>query len=165
MLSCERSEESCWELGFGHHRRWVLAATRCSLPMGRPRKDARAACRHGLIVTGFDLCYLVSPLGAPVGHLSGCSLFLFSVPCQRLIMPQPSRQSSSMSLPSISSFPTLSERLLAASPFLCSPRGKLSFILESHIETRHLSSSFAAVPSSVIMISPLPTTEHRALLI
>lgn len=96
--------------------------------------DPCAASQHSYSATGLDLCYQASPLGTPVGHLLICSLLSFSVPHQNLIMPQPSRQSSSMSLPSILSFPALLERLLAASPFLCSPHGKSRFILESHRE-------------------------------
>ena len=178
-LSCKRSEEShrelrVWptqELGPDCH---PLFLTYGSSKEGQPSMrclllptsmDACAASQHGHSVTGFGLCYLASPSGTPVGNLSGCSLFLFSVPHERLIMTQPSRQSSSVSLPSIPSFPALLERLLAASLFLCSPRGKSGFILESHAETWHLSSSVTALPSSLIMISSLSAPEHLVLLI
>lgn len=111
-----------------------------------------------------DLCYLASPLVAPAGHPLICSLFSFSVP-HEILMPQLSQQSSCMSLPSILSFPVLLERLLAVSPFLCSPHGKSCFILESHTERWHLSSSVTALPLSLIMISSLPAPEHLVLLI
>lgn len=103
-LSCKRSEESHRELmvwptqELGH----PLFLTYGSSEEGQPSMrfvllptstDVCAASQHGRSVTGFDLCCLASP----VGHLSGCSLFLFSVPCERLIMPQPGRQSSSVS--------------------------------------------------------------------
>lgn len=83
----------------------------------------------------------------------------------QILTAQPSQQSSCISLPSILSFPALLERLQAASPFLCSPHGKSRFILESHTERWHLSSSLRALPWSLIMISSLPAPEHLVLLI
>lgn len=107
-LSCKSSEESrrdlgVWptqELGPDCHPSFL---TYGSSKEGQPSMqclllptsmDACAASQYGHGVTGFGLCYLASLLGAPVGHLSGCSLFLFSFPHPGLIMPQPGRQSS-----------------------------------------------------------------------
>lgn len=127
--------------------------------------DRSLCCsQHGYSATGLDLCYLASHLGAPAGHLLICSLFSFTVP-HEILVPQLSQQSSCMSLPSILSFPVLLERLLAASPFLCSPHGKSRFILEIQTERWHLSPSVAALPLSLIMISSLPAPEHLVLLI
>lgn len=126
--------------------------------------DPCAASQHGYSATGLDLCYLASPLGGfcwpPFNLLS----LLLQCPHQ-IVTAQLSQQSSCMSLPSILSFPVLLERLLAASPFLCSPRGKSHFILESHTERWHLSSSLMALPLSLIMISSLPAPEHLVWLI
>lgn len=141
---------------------------------GDPRKDSPqclllliltdpcAASQQRYSATGLDLHDLASPLGAPVGQILVCSLFSFSAPHQ-ILMPQFSWQSSRMSLPSILSFPALLERLLAASPFLCSPHGKSYFILERHTERWHLSFSVMALPFSLIMISSLPAPEHLVL--